>query len=68
MTTAFSQLRYVQEKLSLASYSDWKEIAKSTKVPFGTVKRIGYKHTKNPRSQVIDKLAMHFRTKEQRGN
>lgn len=66
MNQPFSQLRYVQEQLEKVGYSGWITAAKATKVPFGTIKRIGYGETENPRSQTIDKLAAHFRTQEKR--
>jgi len=62
----FSQLRYVQEQLAKAGYSQWKAVAEGSEVPFGTIKRIGYKLTKNPRSIAVDKIAAYFRVKEKR--
>lgn len=62
----FSQLRYVQECLKPLSYSELRVVANESNVPFGTVRRIASKYTKNPGAQAIDMLALHFRTKEKR--
>lgn len=62
----FSQLRYVQEQLEKCGHAGWPEVARATDIPFGTVKRIGYKLTENPRAQAVDKIAAFFRTKEKR--
>lgn len=66
MSGMFSQLRYVQEQLAACGHAEWKEVSKSSDVPLGTVKRIGYKRTENPRSQAVDKIAAYFRVKEKR--
>lgn len=62
----FSQLRYVQEQLDRLTFSQLRELADDTDVPFGTIRRIRSRETANPRVQAIDKLATHFRTREKR--
>lgn len=62
----FSQLRYVQEQLKRCGYRHWKVVAEQSEVPFGTIKRIGYRLTENPRSQAVDKIAAYFRIREKR--
>lgn len=62
----FSQLRYVQERLAEVGHAGWEEVAKGSNVPFGTVRRIGSKRTKDPRVQAVDKIAAYFRVKEKR--
>lgn len=62
-----SELSYVRRCLALCGHAEWEKIAKAARVNFRTVKRIGYKEVRYPRSDSIGKLAMHFRTKEKRG-
>jgi hypothetical protein len=42
--------------LSLSPRSLWIDIAKETKVPWSTVKKIAYQHTKNPGIRAVDVL------------
>ncbi len=56
---------FVLERLE-ASKGEWREIAKDSGVPFGTVKRIGYGYTSHPRIDSVEKLARYFRAKRKR--
>jgi predicted transcriptional regulator len=45
----------------IASRSHWEEIAEASGVPFGTLRKIGWRQTKNPRFDTVEKLAVYFR-------
>lgn len=39
----------------------WRQVAEAAEVPFGTVRKIGTRETKNPRTDTVEQLARHFR-------
>jgi hypothetical protein len=39
----------------------WRAVAEASGVPFGTVRKIGTRETKNPRIDTVEQLAKHFR-------
>lgn len=55
-----AQIDFVQGKLDELSRQEWVKIAKRCRVPFSTFKKIGYKQTKNPRSDTLHKIATYF--------
>lgn len=61
-----SELSYVRDQLGRHTHSEWKVISDRSGVSFRTVKRIGYRETKYPRSDAVGKLALYFRTREKR--
>lgn len=61
-----TELAYVREKLKRLSPSEMNELAKIVDVHPKTVRRISDRRTKAPRSDVIGKMAIHFRTQEKR--
>ncbi len=47
-----------------ARRGEWREIASATGVSFGTVSKIGYRETLNPRVRNVEKLAEYFRAQK----
>jgi hypothetical protein len=61
-----TDLSYVKEQLARVGRAGWAEAAKKTGIHPRTVSRIAYDETRAPRSDVVGKLAIHFRTQEKR--
>ncbi len=55
-------LTLIQNRLSLIAISDLDVVAKKTGVPFGTLFKIKYGTTKNPRFATVKKLTLWART------
>jgi hypothetical protein len=63
----FSNLAYVKGKLRAMRLKDCRALAAKLRyVSFGTLRRIKYEEKANPSAVTVDKLALHFRTQEQR--
>lgn len=62
-----AQIDFVQGKLDALERREWVKIAKRCRVPFSTFKKIGYKQTKNPRSDTLHKIATYFYEADKRG-
>ena len=45
----------------VAARSEWEAISEASGVPFGTLRKIGWRQTKNPRVDTVEKLAAYFR-------
>lgn len=56
-----NDLELVQERLGKTRISDLHALADQTGVPFGTLFKIKYGTTKNPRHNTVKPLADHFR-------
>lgn len=61
-----TELAYVRERLKRCSTSERVAAAKAARVHPKTVRRIVERETENPSAVTVGRLAMHFRTREQR--
>ncbi len=59
-----NDLELVKERLSETAISDLPALAEKTGVPFGTLHKIKYGKTKNPRFDTVKPLADYFRERE----
>ena len=61
-----TELSYVRERLVKCSKEERDQLAHMIGAHPKTLKRIAERYTKAPRSDIVGKLAMHFRTREKR--
>lgn len=61
-----TELAYVRAQLARLGPADRKEISAAIGVHVKTLKRLASKETKYGRTDTVGKLAMYFKTKEQR--
>jgi len=57
-------LQLIKERLSGIAISDLKDLGEKSGVPFGTLFKIKYDTTKNPRFDTVKRLADYFRQQE----
>ena len=57
-------LQLIQEELSATPISELRALGRKAKVPFGTLFKIKYGTTKNPRFDTVRVLADYFRRRE----
>lgn len=61
MIHSVDDLQLIQERLARVSQSDLPAEARRMKVPLGTVTKIKYRTTTNPRWRTVKKMAAYYR-------
>lgn len=64
MIASMDDLEFVRSELQKVPLKDLDRLAELSRVPFGTLQKIKYGETADPRYTTVKLLAEHFRSKE----